>query len=188
MALCRHVVRRRGWAHSVELDDLLQVAMLGLMRARETWDPSRGAWATHATWWIRAKCDRYVADTASTVRTPVSAQLKRSKRGDRRRAAVLSLDAPVRDGEEGTWLDRLEAPEVEGEPQESLEALIERVPTLSAQERLVCLCRAGGGLLDDAARELGGLSRERARQIQVAAVKKIRAFLAEPPRSPVSED
>lgn len=56
----------------ISLDDLFQDGCLGLMRAVEKFDYSRGyKFSTYATWWIRQAITRGLADTGRTVRIPV---------------------------------------------------------------------------------------------------------------------
>lgn len=59
----------------VPLDDLVQEANIGLMKAVERYDGRRGfRFSTYATWWIRQQVSRSIADTAKVVRAPVHMQ------------------------------------------------------------------------------------------------------------------
>jgi RNA polymerase primary sigma factor len=59
----------------VPLDDLVQEANIGLMKAVERYDGRRGfRFSTYATWWIRQQVSRSIADTAKVVRAPVHIQ------------------------------------------------------------------------------------------------------------------
>ena len=65
-------VARRYMHRGVPLNDLIQEGNLGLMRAVEKFDWSRGfKFSTYATWWIRQAVTRCIADDARTIRIPV---------------------------------------------------------------------------------------------------------------------
>jgi len=63
---------KRYIGHGVPFSDLIQEGYLGLMRAVEKFDYTRGhKLSTYATWWIRQALTRAVADQGRTIRVPV---------------------------------------------------------------------------------------------------------------------
>ncbi len=62
---------RRYRNAGLPLGDLVQEGNLGLMRAVETFDHRKGfPFSTYATWWIRQRIGRALADTSRTIRVP----------------------------------------------------------------------------------------------------------------------
>jgi len=56
----------------LELEDLAQWAMVGLVRAVELYDPWSGnKFSTYATWWLRQAVTRAIADEGRLIRVPV---------------------------------------------------------------------------------------------------------------------
>ncbi|MFL7871149.1 MAG: sigma-70 family RNA polymerase sigma factor [Anaerolineales bacterium] len=65
-------VAKRFMGRGVALLDLIQEGNLGLMKAVEKYDHTRGfRFSTYATWWIRQTISRAISDQARTIRVPV---------------------------------------------------------------------------------------------------------------------
>ena len=63
---------KRYQGQGLPLDDLIQEGNLGLLRAVEKFDASRGLkFSTHAFWWIRQAMSRAISDQGRTIRLPV---------------------------------------------------------------------------------------------------------------------
>jgi RNA polymerase primary sigma factor len=209
LRLVAHVARRfnnRGLSDS----DLLQEGFCGLLTAIDRYDVSNATrLASYAVWWIRQALQRAVAAGAYPVRlnprhlqklaevshesegladpkrvrsTTADATLRRIHAATR---PAMSLDAPL-GGEGGTRLmDTLSSPADdeadEFDREERLAALIGR---LKPREQIVLRLRFGldGGechSLSEVSRVLD-VSKERIRQIQDAALAKLRGLADEP--------
>lgn len=169
-------VAKKFTSRGARLDDLIQEGNVGLMKAIEHFDAKKNVrFATYAVWWIRAYITRYLKDNRSHVRG-----------GEHERLSMIdfSLDTPMDDDSESTYLERLEdggpTPDVSYmrvEQDEEVAAALMRVKRRLGdlgwdilQERLT----------QDKPRtleELGerwGVSRERVRQVEL----KTKSFLA----------
>jgi RNA polymerase primary sigma factor len=200
--------------------DLISEGNIGLMKAVERFDPSKGGkLSTYGSWWIKQSIKRALANQSKTIRLPVHLVDKISKMrrtsmrlqeelgreptdeelagelgisasrvAQMRLAAIrpASLDAPIGDEDSNNFAEVVQD-ESADTPYEQLEEktvtrmLQEMVKTLDPREATILRYRFGlDGGAEKTLEEVGdkfGVTRERVRQIQNIALRKLRKMI-----------
>jgi RNA polymerase primary sigma factor len=178
------LVAKRYRNRGVPLEDLVNEGNIGLLHAAERFDPDRGVrFVSYAVWWIRQAILKAIPENSHLIRVPRGCA-GGSAAGLLAGQGTLSLDSLTMDGESGETRGTCLADRKTPGPEEALTGVASReqlgslLAGLSDRETSILRDRFGlAGRKQSSLLEAGrkhGLSKERVRQIEKKALRRIR--------------
>jgi len=216
-------IARRYFNRGIPMTDVIQDANVGLIKAVERFDPTKGfRFSTYAYWWISEEVKRCMKRGTRLVHTPENVvdeirllqkaslalhqslgrmpsqaelaeeiEVSPSRVGELRALAIaeLSVDSPVSSGADITLGDSLSAgeqsaPDHDMADRDRKRTLAALLAELNEREKEVLSRRFGIGLPEPQTLQVIsdylGISRERVRQIEKGAIRKLQSRFDDP--------
>lgn len=171
-------------------EDLEQQSVLGLLRAIEDFDPDQGnRFGTYAGWWIQSLLDEFCVRNSRLVRPSLRSETRRMQLPAN---AFKSLTDPVVSGNRSDTASKITLGETIPSPDPSPEDIAilsvdsdrkhlgRAMRQLDPRSRKIIKARFAED--PPALREIGeklGISKERVRQLEAAALKQLRELLVD---------
>lgn len=162
--------RRYSNYSKISEDDLIQEGMLGIFKASQTFDASKGSFSTHAGWCIRSKMSAFVRKMSRTIRLPSNLF------GSQEHFDSISFDVPIED--DFNILDCL------CENKDFTDEILDKnfvkriLMKLKKRERDIVIKKYYFNYTYDEIGKIYRLSGERVRQIEHRAIKELKRICA----------
>ncbi len=179
LGLVCKLARKYERYYGVEYDDLVQEGCIGLLRAREKYNPKKGKrFSTYAYHWIRSGMLTYIQEKTRIIRLPrnVAAKDMTGEKGNHKEP--VSLDAPLYDEADSVSIQEVIADPLDMVKMlESVVYVSDLVKKLRPREQEIVRLRYGlegvGPMKLDEISNVYGFGKQRVYQILNKSLKKL---------------